>query len=63
MSKNANKKYQRLKEGLIQRGTNVVRWAAANGYPVTTVYGAARGLRAGIKAVKIRRALEAFLNE
>lgn len=61
--KKANKNYKRLGTQLVQRGTNFRRWAMDKNYPVTTVYGAARGERSGIVATKIKRELEAFINE
>lgn len=52
--------YDQLRAALIRRGYSLRSWAATAGYPVTTVYGAARGERSGIKAVKIRTELEEF---
>jgi hypothetical protein len=54
--------YHALRARLIERGTNLWRWAELRGYPYTTVVGAARGDRAGIKSVKILRELEEFTN-
>lgn len=56
-------KYDSLRATLIGKGTNLRRWAADRGYPATTVYGAARGLRGGIRSVRIRRELEEFAYE
>jgi hypothetical protein len=64
MAPKVNKEeYAALKSKLIRKGTNINRWAAQHGYPFTTVYDAAKGVRAGIKAIKIKRQLEAFANE
>lgn len=60
MHKNSNDKYRRLRVKLLNRGTNLRQWAALHGYPVTTVYDAARGARAGVKSVKIARELEEY---
>ncbi len=60
MTGKGNDNYRRLRVRLLQRGTNLRQWAARRGYPVTTVYDAARGTRAGIKSVKIARELEEF---
>ncbi|HYE33526.1 MAG TPA: hypothetical protein VEH27_19045 [Methylomirabilota bacterium] len=62
MPKKVNQKYQNLRAKLLKRGTNLSRWAASHGYPITTVYGAARGERAGIKATEIRLKLETLAN-
>lgn len=59
---NANK-YNKIRSRLIAKGYSLAGWARENGHPVTTVHLAARGLRNGIKAVAVRRDLEAFLNE
>lgn len=60
MSRNTSK-YRQLRSRLIRRGTNPRRWALANGVPVTTVYAALRGDRAGVKATAIRARIEEFL--
>lgn len=51
----ANKKYRTLRAKLIARGTNLKRFAEAKGYPLTTVYYAASGSRAGVTAVRIHQ--------
>lgn len=60
MSRKANKKYIEIRKGLISQGTNLRKWALTHGHPVSTVYSAARGERAGIEAMKIVRELEAL---
>lgn len=60
--KKSTVRYGQLRSRLIAKGTNINRWAAEHGYPPTTVYDAARGSRAGIEAVKIKRLLEEFAN-
>jgi hypothetical protein len=60
MPAKVNRNYRKLRAQLIARGTNLRRWATDHGYPVTTVYDAARGTRAGIRCVQIRRELEEF---
>lgn len=58
-----NNNYQALRGALIEKGTNLKRWAADNNYPFTTVYGAARGTRRGIKSMHIKRQLIRFAYE
>jgi len=60
MPRKVNNKYHELRARLIEKGTTINRWAHENGYPFTTAYGAARGLRAGVKATHIRKHLEQF---
>lgn len=62
MADAVNNKYRRLRSQLISKGTNLRRWAQENNFPITTVYGAARGQRAGIEAIKIKKLLEAYAN-
>lgn len=45
------------------RGTNLKRWAEQHNYPLTTVYLAARGDRAGIRSVEIRNQLLAYVGQ
>ena len=63
MSAKVKSNYQLLRSRLILKGTNLRRWASQRGYPLTTVYDAAMGRRAGIKAIQIKTELEAFANE
>lgn len=58
MAKKVNRNYQDLRSSLIKRGTNLRRFALQKGYPVATVYDAARGLRHGIVSMEILRQLE-----
>jgi hypothetical protein len=58
MPRNVNLNYSLLRARMIGHGTTLSRWARKKGYPITTVYGAARGERAGIQATRIRRQLE-----
>ena len=62
MSNKAKRNYTRLRARLIAQGTNLKRFAELRGYPMTTVYGAARGDRAGVEAVRILRELQEFPN-
>jgi len=57
----ASKNYHQLRSALLQRGTNLRRWAVRSGYPVGSVYLAAKGLRHGVQAHAIRRALSQFI--
>jgi len=56
----ARNDYRALKAAIILKGTNLRRWAQDNGFPASSVYGAASGKRAGVEAVKIKRQLEDF---
>jgi len=60
MSQKANKNYVVLRNSLLEQGFTLRSWALKHKLPVTTVYGAARGERHGIKAVRIRKQLEAL---
>lgn len=53
--------YPRLRSLLIARGTNLKRWATDHGFPVGSVYHAARGTRAGVQTIKIRNRLLAYV--
>lgn len=68
--KNVNKKtqgkvltYCGLRAELLDMGTNLKRWAEERAYPLTTVYQAASGDRAGIRATKIRKELLEYVAE
>lgn len=61
MPQKVNKKYRELRATLIGRGKSLRLWAVENGYPISTVYDAARGTRAGVESVRIRRKLEEFV--
>jgi hypothetical protein len=63
MMPKAIKKYQAIRSALIAKGTNLKRWAEDNEYPVTTVYGAAKGERSGIVSTKIRKRLHDFVTQ
>lgn len=52
-SRETHEAYLDLRIRMIQRGFTLRSFAMSNGYPVPSVYMAARGLRAGIKSVKI----------
>lgn len=58
MKPKVNKHYQRLRARLIERGTNLRRFAIENGYPLMTVYSAARGDRRGIRSMQVRQQLK-----
>jgi gp16 family phage-associated protein len=47
-----------LRAALIEAGFTVSSWARANGYPPTTVFDAAKGTRAGVETMRIRRKLK-----
>jgi hypothetical protein len=55
-----SKKYRALKASLISKGTNLKRWAEDNQYPLTTVYLAASGKRAGVKSITILEKLHRY---
>lgn len=54
--------YISLRQALIGRGVSLRQFAAQHGYPASSVYAAARGSRAGVKATTIRRQLQAYLH-
>lgn len=58
---NTSKKYDALKASLIKKGTNLKRWAEKNNYPLTTVYLAASGKRAGVKSMAILEKLHTYV--
>lgn len=60
MPAKVNRNYQHLRAALIGKGDNLSVWARRRGYPLTTVYLAARGERSGIKATRIKRELEDY---
>jgi hypothetical protein len=53
--------YEEIRSALIGRGTNLIRWARANDYPVGSVYHAARNTRRGIATTRIRNRLLAYV--
>lgn len=57
------KKYQAIRSALITRGMTLRKWALKNDYPVTTVYGAAKGERFGVAATEIRNKLHDFITQ
>jgi len=57
-SSKTERRYQSLRGRLIQRGYTLRSFALAHHYSVPTVYLAARGLRAGVESIKIRKHLE-----
>lgn len=59
MRRDANKKYLDIRKSLLGLGYTIRSWALENGHPVTTVYGAARGERGGVKSTRILKQLEA----
>jgi hypothetical protein len=61
MGGKANKKYTNLRAKLMRKQFSLRSWAIKRKLPLGTVYHAARGSRLGPKAMKIRKALEAFL--
>lgn len=61
MKANASSNYRKTRAALVRRGFTIRSWARAHSFPVTTVYGALRGERAGIKAVAVQQQLQAFL--
>lgn len=63
MSAKVKRNYRDLRARLIEKGTTLSGWAREYGYPLTTVYGAARGERSGVKATHIRKQLEALAFE
>jgi len=59
---NSSGNYHSIRSALLRRGTNLRRWAILNGYPVGSVYLAAKGLRHGVQAHAIRRDLTKFID-
>ena len=57
MSTRSNSNYRRLLARMIENGVSLNSWAKVNGFPPATVYSAAQGTRAGVKAVMIRKRL------
>jgi gp16 family phage-associated protein len=57
-AKKASPTYRMLRAALIEAGFTVSSWARANGYPPTTVFDAAKGTRAGVETMRIRRKLK-----
>jgi hypothetical protein len=60
-SKKATAKYSDLRARLIRQGMTLRKFALKRRYPVGTVYDAASGRRAGVKATKIREELEELI--
>jgi hypothetical protein len=57
-----NAKYQRIRHALALKCRKTIpRWAADRGYPVSTVYDAAKGTRKGPESLNILKELEAYL--
>lgn len=63
MAQIARAKYNQIKSRLIERGVTLRSWALQHHFPVGSVYNAAKGLRRGVRATRIRKQLERFLNE
>ena len=61
MAGKANRKYTDLRARLLRKQFSLRYWAIEHKLPLGSVYHAARGSRLGPKAMKIREALEAFL--
>lgn len=59
---NRKPNYRRLRAELIHRGTNLRRFAQEKGYPLATVYDAARGRRAGIESIRILNEINALIS-
>jgi hypothetical protein len=56
----ANTNYIKIRNGLLNAGFTLRSWALEQSLPYTTVYGAARGERDGVKARRIRKKLQRF---
>jgi len=54
--------YRSLRARLLHHGLNLKSFARMHSYAYTTVHSAARGLRGGVKSVKIRKHLEEVAN-
>jgi gp16 family phage-associated protein len=61
-AKQVNPKYRKIRAALINSGHTVSSWARANGYKPSTVFDAAKGLRHGVIATRIKRKLEEYTN-
>lgn len=55
-------KYRAIRVALMGHGLTLRSWAAANGYPASTVYDAARGERHGRTSQRIREQLSALID-
>lgn len=53
--------YRKTRAALIRRGFTFRSWAQAQGVPYTTIIGAARRERAGVKAIAALQRLQDFL--
>lgn len=60
-AKNVNPEYMKLRSSLLDAGYTISSWARENGYPVTTVFDAAKGNRSGLISRTIRRKLKLLL--
>jgi hypothetical protein len=63
MERKSNKKYKKTRASVIIRGETLHSFALKNRIPIGSIYNALNGARNGIKAVKIRKKVEEFLNE
>jgi hypothetical protein len=63
MGRTANRKYTDLRAKLLRKQCSLRSWAIEHNLPVGSVYHAAKGSRLGPKSLKIRKALETFLNK
>ena len=61
MAGKANRKYTDLRAKLLRKQFSLRSWAIEHKLPLDSVYHAAHGSRLSPKAMKIREALEAFL--
>lgn len=62
MKRNSMKKYRDLRVKLYLRGVTLRQFALANQIPMRSVYGAARGERAGVKSLLILKKIEDFVS-
>lgn len=56
-------RYTTIRARLVAKGTTLAAWARHRGWPVTTVYDAARGTRKGPMSEQIVRALQEAIGE
>lgn len=62
MKRNSIKKYRDLRARLYRRGMTLRQFALKHALPPRSVYGAARGERAGVKSLLILKKIEEFVS-
>jgi len=62
MTSSRKRKYTQIRMGLLRKGLTLRQWAINKGYPLMTVYNAAKGERSGPNSRIIQRQLEAEIH-